>query len=299
MEINYLLDLTDLENSDIKYKISHFPDGQQNIVLELQAFEAKYLMPDVKMHVTINTRVNNWNDMEILLAAKACIETSGLFHEKHLYLPYLLGARSDRKFEEGGNNYLRDVIAPVINSMGFESVKILDPHSDVTEAVIDNIYIEHNIEFIQLVLDYLGRDINLVCPDAGAQKKMWGIVEELQLEQGFITASKHRDVKTGKITHTECNIRPDSKGKPYLIIDDICDGGRTFIEISKAIREQDPAAIVLLAVTHGIFSAGVDELKKHFVQIYCTNSYSDIEENYSYHGEVRQLNGFIKQYKVI
>ena len=31
-----------------------------------------------------------------------------------------------------------------------------------------------------------------------------------------------------------------------------------------------------LIVTHGIFSAGFEELYKHFDGIYCTNSYSDI-----------------------
>jgi ribose-phosphate pyrophosphokinase len=66
-------------------------------------------------------------------------------------------------------------------------------------------------------------------------------------------------------------------GKKFLIIDDICDGGRTFIELVKAIQEQLPDAECYLCVTHGIFSAGLKELNKYFKGIFCTNSYSDME----------------------
>lgn len=284
--------------SDINYSISRFPDGQQNVTLDLEELEGEYLEDNAKINVTIMARVNNWKDLELLTAALACINTSGIFNEKHLYLPYLLGARSDRKFEEGGNNYLRDVIAPAINNLEFDSVTILDPHSDVTEAVIDNIEIVPNTEFIEWVLENVGEDIALICPDAGAQKKMWKLVEDLQLEQGFVTASKHRNVKTGKIIDVTVPLKTDAP-QNYLIIDDICDGGRTFIEIAKEIKIHSPSSNIYLAVTHGIFSAGYEELKKHFVQIFCTNSYSDIGDSYSFNGEVRQLHGFIKQHEVI
>lgn len=56
----------------------------------------------------------------------------------HLFVPYILGARSDRQFEEGGNNYVKQVIAPIINMLGFETVIATDPHSNVLEACINN-----------------------------------------------------------------------------------------------------------------------------------------------------------------
>jgi ribose-phosphate pyrophosphokinase len=63
-----------------------------------------------------------------------------------------------------------------------------------------------------------------------------------------------------------------------VIVDDICDGGRTFTEIAKAIRTQVPNARIYLVVTHGIFSAGFEELEKYFERIYTTNSYKDTIE---------------------
>ena len=82
-----------------------------------------------------------------------------------------------------------------------------------------------------------------------------------------------------------------------IIIDDICDGARTFINIAKAIREKQKDCELYLIVTHGIFSAGFGELSQYFDGIYCTNSYSDIEppinftERHHYIKEkVKQLN---------
>ena len=47
----------------------------------------------------------------------------------------------------------------------------------------------------------------------------------------------------------------DVTGKSVLIADDICDGGRTFIELAKVLKERG-AAHIHLHVTHGIFSKG-------------------------------------------
>jgi phosphoribosylpyrophosphate synthetase len=82
-----------------------------------------------------------------------------------------LGARSDRKFTEGGINYLKDVICPIINSQKFKSVTILDAHSDVIEACIKN-YKKHNVKLVKFALTNITKmsareNLYLVSPDAG------------------------------------------------------------------------------------------------------------------------------------
>ena len=62
----------------------------------------------------------------------------------------------------------------------------------------------------------------------------------------------------------------------FIIIDDICDGGRTFIELAKEIRKQTDKPIYLI-VTHGIFSAGFEKLSDELDGIFCTNSVKDID----------------------
>ena len=88
-------------------------------------------------------------------------------------------------------------------------------------------------------------------------------------------------MRTGKILKTEIPDLPGLVGDDlkYVIIDDICDGGRTFNELAKAIRAQRADAKIYLVVTHGIFSAGFAELSLNFEHIYTTNSYRDIADN--------------------
>jgi ribose-phosphate pyrophosphokinase len=107
-------------------------------------------------------------------------------------------------------------------------------------------------------------------------------------------------MKTGNILYTDVpGIDQHNKIK-YVIVDDICDGGRTFIEISKTIHNVRPTAEIYLVVTHGIFSSGYDELNKYFSGIFTTNSVKDIgnmEANINgnvYSTGITQLNVFNK-----
>jgi len=49
-------------------------------------------------------------------------------------------------------------------------------------------------------------------------------------------------------------------GKTVLIIDDICQGGRTFVELAKALKYEEPNVEIHLFVTHGFFSNGLHDL---------------------------------------
>lgn len=275
------LNLVDLENSDIKYKISRFPDGQQSITLDMVDAD----LPN-KITVSITSRLNSFKDLEIIISANQALREFSYVENVKLNVPYFLGARSDRKFEAGTSNYLKTVICPIINAQNFSRVTVLDPHSDVLEACLNN-YHKHNNH--RLVKDALTKIDNkdgaqsricLVSPDAGAYKKIFDVAKEFKIDN-IITASKVRDIKTSKILRTEIPDLPGSVGDDlqYVIIDDICDGGRTFNELAKAIRAQRADAKIYLIVTHGIFSAGFKELAQHFEGIYTTNSYRDVADN--------------------
>ena len=67
---------------------------------------------------------------------------------------------------------------------------------------------------------------------------------------------RYRDTATGNIIRTDISVQ-DFKGANLMIVDDICDGGRTFIELAKVLRERNAGKIELF-ITHGIFSKGVD-----------------------------------------
>lgn len=293
------LNLAHSDKSDIKYKPIEFPDGQQNIVITNYDFiknslsYGRGLMP-----IQIKSRLNNWLDLELITCAVASLRELGV-EEIHLHTPYIIGARSDRKFEEGGNNYIKDVLAPIINSLNFKTVTCIDPHSDVLEACIKGFRKESNLELVKYSISEMynidrgeiSDDFILVSPDAGASKKIYKLAEQIGYEGDIITCSKDRD-KDGKLTKT---VVPEPKPtstleyykKDKIIIDDICDGGATFINIAKIIKDfhidykkylDEESGKIYLIVTHGIFSKGVDELFQYFDGIYCTNSYQSLEK---------------------
>ena len=264
------LNLAYPEKTDIAFKVNQFPDGQQSLdIIDVDKINGST--------VKIYTRIRSFRDLELIICANRILRNNGV-HAVVLYVPFFLGARSDRKFKQGGVNYIKEVIAPIINSQNFDTVLTLDPHSDVLEACLNNFEKISNSIIVKSALQDINKeDVILISPDGGALKKIYDIAEEFDIPN-VITASKHRDIKTGKITSTEVPLSDARyyKDSKFVIVDDICDGGRTFVELAKAIHVKVPDAKIYLVVTHGLFTSGFDELNKYFEKIYTTNSYADV-----------------------
>lgn len=280
-----ILNLAYPDKSDIPFKISRFPDGQQDIVIT-NPFKAVLNSPSI----LINSRMNSFKDLELIICTNKALRNIGVT-DIQLYIPYFLGARSDRKFVEGGNNYLKDIICPIVNAQNFSRVIVVDPHSDVLEACLNNYAKINNFGLVDFTFEQIQKDksqIVLVSPDAGAYKKIFDVAKQFGVEN-IITATKVRDLATGNIVSTEVPDLSEHIHKDFFIIDDICDGGRTFIELAKAIRQYpiSPSSKIYLIVTHGIFSAGFDELSKHIDGVFTTNSIKDID-----HTLIKQQNIF-------
>jgi len=281
------LNLANQAKSDIEYKISKFPDGQQALAV-VSNF-------DTTQTIQIKSRLNSFQDLELIICTNQALKEMGA-DKVELYVPYFLGARSDRKFLYGETNYLKNVICPIINSQGFSKVYVVDPHSDVLEACLNNFAKFSNYNLVEFALTKIDNKQDaqertaLVSPDAGALKKIFDVAYHFEISN-VTTASKVRDIKTGNIIKTELPTMNLDGVEHIVIIDDICDGGRTFIELAKVIKEQTDKPIYLI-VTHGVFSAGFKPLFEYFEGIFCTNSIDDIHET-SFAGEkVKQLDIF-------
>ena len=268
------MNLTDPNDSDVKFKISKFPDGQQTVDITSTPMYINGL--DVKIY----SRMNSFRDIELIIAANQALREMTV-KSVTLYVPYFLGARSDRKFQEGGTNYLKTVICPIINAQKFDCVIVLDPHSDVLEACLNNYEKIDNHTIVKYALTNIDNRDNaqdrvvLVSPDAGAYKKIFDVAQKFGIEN-IITATKVRDLKTGKILRTEIPTLDQHNDLKYVIIDDICDGGRTFVELAKAIKGSRPTAKIYLIVTHGLFTSGFSELNEYIEKVFTTNSYNEI-----------------------
>lgn len=182
----------------------------------------------------------------------------------HLVLPFLPGARQDRLNSSGDALFTAKSVAQLINARELPSVTVLDPHSEVMPGLLDRCRVIHAAELIN---PPAGKYSAVVAPDAGSEKRATAVA--LKLEVPLIHAWKTRSVSDGTITGFGVEPINLPEGARVLVVDDICDGGRTFLGLADAIGARFD---LHLWVTHGIFSAGTAELKKRYSHIYCTDS---------------------------
>jgi len=227
---------------------------------------------DPSLNIVVTTRIKSFNDLGLLCLAVDALKRLNA-HRLELFIPYFPSARQDRVMVKGEALSVK-VYADIINSLNFDKVSVFDPHSDVTPALLRNCEIVSNHRFIQETIQSIAEEVVLISPDGGALKKVFKLTEYLG-GVDVVECSKTRDVKNGKLTGFKV-YADDLEGKACLIVDDICDGGLTFIGLAQELKKKN-AGNLYLAVSHGIFSAGFEQLSKAFRCIFTTNSFRDIE----------------------
>lgn len=299
-----VLNLANPAKGNIEYTVLSFPDGQQ--LINLGGFYGKG-NTNVESTAQIVSRMG-WADVQLIMCAATSLREAGFKHI-HLYVPYFLGARSDRKFQPGSVNYLKEVICPLINSMNFDSVTVTDPHSHCLEMGLKNFKKNQCHALIHRALidldthparledsyhktaddrhydDRIFKKLLLVGPDKGSYDRVADIAKLLNTDK-VVMCDKHRDIITGKILSIDVP-EYDMKDMDVIIPDDICDGGGTFIPIATECKRRG-AKSVRLVVTHGIFSKGLKGFSMHFDGIYTTNSireFSNISDDFVMHND--------------
>lgn len=226
---------------------------------------------DNTQKVTITHRLNSFNDLGLL-----CITVDALrrmdVKNVDLFIPYFPAARQDRVMIKGEPLSVK-VYADIINGMQFDKVFVFDAHSEVTPALVNNCEVISNHTFIEAVVKAIGNEVKLISPDGGALKKIYKVSEFLGGVE-VVECSKSRDVKTGRLSGFKV-YNNDLQGMACLIVDDICDGGGTFVGLAEELKNKN-AGKLFLAVSHGIFNKGFAVLDC-FEKIFTTNSFKDFE----------------------
>jgi len=132
---------------------------------------------------------------------------------------------------------------------------------------------------VKTCIEKINEEVVLISPDGGALKKIYKVAEYLGGVE-VIECSKKRDVKTGQLSGFRV-YEDDLKGKHCMIVDDICDGGGTFLGLAEELRAKNAGALSL-AVSHGIFSKGVEVLTDQFDYVFTTNSFKDFDHDKLY-----------------
>lgn len=251
------------------YLLSHFERFDINFIEFSDGAEICELPSFPKNNVKIVLNIEDCNrDIVRLMLVKDALDNLGV-DDVELTLPYIPNARADRRFSANQSHSLK-VFCNIINSLNFNRVLVCDPHSDVSTALLNNVTINNQVNcFMQLKpqIDKISKDYILCSPDLGATKKTF----ELAMHTGIdlIQAVKIRDISTGNII--KCDVQCDDlKGRDVVIVDDIADGGASFIYLAKKFKDRG-AGKVILFVTHGVFSKGLTLLVGVIDYIFVSN----------------------------
>ena len=249
--------------SVISFQNFTFSGGEPHIKIEPN-FE-------VTQKVTITHRLNSFNDLGLLCIAVDALRRMGV-KDMELFIPYFPAARQDRVMVKGEPLSVK-VYADIINGMQFNKVYVFDAHSEVTPALVNYCEVIPNHTFIEAVVKAIGNSVKLISPDGGALKKIYKVSEFLGGVE-VVECSKSRDVKTGRLSGFKV-YNDDLQGADCLIVDDICDGGGTFVGLAEELKNKN-AGKLYLAVSHVIFNKGFEVLDC-FEKIFTTNSFKDFE----------------------
>lgn len=235
-------------------EFGNFPDG--SMLFKYSPF-VNDLYPDI---VSIRWHYENDREFLGLIYLVKHLRSLGIEHMS-LYMPYIPNARQDR-VKTVEDVFTLKYFAELLNSLNFDSVTVLDPHSYVSEALINNLNVETPKNYVRGILnkiplrrervynpiDFSPQErfsVTMFYPDEGAMKRYSGMIE---LPYAF--GIKKRDWKTGKILGLNVAGEVDQiAGRDILIVDDICSRGGTFLHSAKKLKELG-ANKIYLYVSH-------------------------------------------------
>lgn len=187
------------------------------------------------------------------------------------FIPYFPFARHDRRIYKGDGLEL-EVAMDILKGI---DVVTLDPHSDVL-GVLPHIPQSEVVYAAQDEFGILDNNPYIVIPDAGATKKAltWA-----GTNKNVIQAYKNRNTSTGALSGFTIHLE-DFEDRPCLIVDDICDGGGTFLGLGDILKGRKAGPLTLL-ISHGLFTKGVkgiDELLERFDRIITVSKIDSVGE---------------------
>jgi len=221
---------------------------------------------DVKLVERIhgNETVIHWNwfdenqrDVMLLLMKIGAIKKQYGMIPVVINVPYLPYSRQDRVFEAGQDIPIETLVKTITGRYSDVTIKTMGLHCGDYFKIIFNKKIN---------LDYAFTHFKIVFPDKNAEyhfESNYTIGGSYNYANTFIYLNKQRDNTGIKLTIQD-NSQKYISGKyaHYLICDDICDGGRTFVEAAKLLKAQSSDDITIeLMIYHAFMTHGLDDLK--------------------------------------
>lgn len=254
-----------------------FPGGEVGVNINSGSLDWKDGFLRQVENIDLIAKIQNSDDLMAMFLATDALRRVYPLARIDLLIPYFPYARQDRVCNAGEALSVK-VVATLINAQHYASVTVVDPHSPVLVAAVDRCFVVDQFDaFGRIKQDW--HNWTLVAPDMGASKKVEDFAKRVGAKD-VLYFNKKRELSTGKIVGMSM-LNPEilTGENKLLVLDDICDGGRTFVELYQAFDfpEHINYDCLELAVTHGIFSKGVTVLTSVFDRVYTTDSLPQTE----------------------
>ena len=263
-----------IDGEDIELKSFVFSGGEVQVRLCGCAPSVFSSKPDSYLTsrlATVTSHIFSANQlMETLLVLDA-LDFSYHPHIVELIIPYLPYSRQDRVCYPGESFALR-VIGKMLDRSNVSKIITWDVHSPAAIEHVPNLTSVPASEFFSK-FPVNHTDV-LVAPDAGAVSRVWECCKTLGNQH--MIALKKRSPEDGSLAITDMTNISHIGDRDFIIVDDICDGGRTFVNLARELRAFTNGKIRLY-VTHGIFSNGFDDLLKHIDEVWVANPWPSLE----------------------
>ena len=216
--------------NNIEIKQNYFPDNSLLIKL-----------PPIEDKVHIIWKYESDAELFTLICARRHYATL----PATLSISYIPHARMDR-VKAAEDVFTLKYFCEVINSLNFETVYVLDAHSNVSLSLLNNVFQMDVTEIIQEAINlHDNGNLALFFPDEGAQKRYGEMFPNIPQAFGI----KKRNWETMKIEGLDIIGVENIKGKRVIIIDDICSYGNTFVRAAEALHAAG-AEEINLYITH-------------------------------------------------
>lgn len=242
----------------IGYKIIRFPDGEVQLILD----EINRKEP-----VEVTMRIRNAEELFLLMQLSDILHRQEVVVEE-LHIPYLMSMRCDRVFSFD-RPYSLKIVAGVVKNVGAKRTYIYEPHSQKSIDFTDCIDSNPTEDFI---FKY-AKSSTICFPDKGAKDRY----EAVWVQLDALCCEKVRNVDTGVLEGFKV-VNPEVfNGGEITLVDDLCDGGGTFIGLAPKLRELNPTKLRLV-VTHAVQRNGIERVAEVYDEVVITNSYEDWHE---------------------
>lgn len=250
-----LLATKDNQPFEVPFKAWKFPAGEIGVqLLETEGVDFN--------GCSIMWKYTGDNDdlMRVLQLRDAIYQINSEFRVS-LVIPYLPYSRQDRVCNPGESNALNVFMVSIYQT--FNDVYTFDVHNE--QAFLSNNFYNnlHNIGQ-EVCASNLPKYDYFIAPDDGAAKKIYKHRQVNYAENPTKVITMKKTRVDGKVIYESLPCGTIPVGSKVCVVDDLCDGGATFLSVMQAIDSYDYSVSKIdLYVTHGIFTN-----KEKFLQMY-------------------------------